>query len=311
MTGAVDHEDIDVVADGVVINTNLLDKLRKKNEFSIDRYGSLDEILDKIEDALREEMTIIIGENLEFSLSEITLFSTVEDLEQKIGMLNCAVVADHNEQLLCCIAMGAHSFHGILEMLLGNGEVQEIAQDKSPLTDAETKLYLRICDQIAISVLNTLEIDFGSRPHPHLIEQKFLNAIPGKMELISVNFGLTIGNVSYPFAVLVPLEILEPGNIRGSNNSSGPSKKMLEWKNKLNRKLCDIELPLHAQIASAAVPLADIVSYRPGIQLDMQLDLKHVKISDSDGNCAFLADIELSQKNIQLRVVKTLENTGD
>ena len=184
----------------------------KKTDFSSDRYGSLDEIIKNIEEEFTEIITTFVGAGVELELAEVTLFTGIEQLEDK--PIFCQVVRT-DQPIASFIGLNIGVFRSILATLLGSAENPKTKN--LPLSTAENKLFLRFCRQLGAGLLNVLELtpDDAKEFEISLADDKAFNVLTTKAELVSIPFDLAINNTVHRITILSPMELLEPKSIMG------------------------------------------------------------------------------------------------
>ncbi len=306
--------DVNIAVEGSPINTNLLDTLREKKGLSIERYGSLDDILKNMEEELIRQIGGFVGKEIELELIEVVLFPGIEDTANEEEGPVLARINDHNEQLVSFISIESTVFRSILGVLLGGYSWQQSEQRQTDLSAAECKLFLRFVHQTGAALLNALNFNHANSAGLEVagIDTKHLMAESDKTELVSITFEISIDGAIQQIKILTPLEVLEPGNLAASESDVASIKQREErvWKAKLQGRIDELSIPLRAQIVSMEMSLVDVAGFAPGDMLDVRFDLTNVMIIDGDENCTFLSDIELGKNSTQLRIARASKSKG-
>lgn len=306
--------DSEIAPEGLAINTNLLETLREKKGFSIERYGSLDEVFEKMIEELTRLVGGFVGCETELELAEVVLFSGVDNSSAEEEMPTLAKISDNEGQLISFISIESAVFRDILGVLLGSYSRPASMQNQPLLTVAETKLLLRFVRQIGAGLLNTLFEQSTNDVEFEILDfdDKQLIAAADKFELISTTFDISADDHTWQIKITMPLEKLEPNNQAAFDNDIHDLRRHEEWlwKEKMQSNIKKIPISLRAQIASMEMALADVASLVPGATLGIQFDLTNVKIIDADENCAFFSNIELNESGVELRVAENMGNKG-
>ena len=306
--------DSEIASEGLAINTNLLETLREKKGFSIERYGSLDEVFENMTKELTELIGGFVGCETELELAEVVLFSVDENSTIEEDMPALAKISDNEGQLISFVSIESAVFRDILGVLLGSYSRPASMQNQVLLSVAETKLLLRFVRQVGAGLLNTLYEQPANGVEFEILafDDRQLMAAADKSELISITFDISADEHKWQIKIIMPLEKLEPNNQVVSDNDMYDLRRHEEWlwKEKLQSNIKKIPISLRAQIASMEMALADVASLVPGSTLGIQFDLTNVRIIDADENCAFFSNIELNESGVELRVAGNIGNKG-
>lgn len=297
---------VGTTVDGLAVNTNILETLREKKSFSIERYGSLDEFFEKMTEELTWAIAGFVGKEIELNLAEVVLFSGSDDSAADEGASTLTRISDSGGRLASFVSIDSTVFRSILGALLGSYSRPVSVQNQIELSVAELKLMQRFVHQIGAALFNTLSATHFKDAEAEVIaiDGRQLIAEADKSELISITIEISADDHIWQIKVILPLEILEPSDATGSNNALLDMKRQEErrWKEKLQGNINKLPIPLRAQIVSMEMALVDVARLAPGNMLDVQFDLTNVRIIDGDENCAFLSNIELNEYGFLLRV---------
>ena len=100
------------------------------------------------------------------------------------------------------------------------------------------------------------------------------------------------------------LDLLEPlytgdHGIRGDGTVLDQAGK---WRQRLAKKIDDVEIPIYANLATKAMDLVDLARLEKGMMLDVEFQLNNVCLTDKGNNYLFDADVDIRESEVVLRV---------
>jgi len=303
------HNDTSQDLEMVIANDELLDILRADPEFSVDQYGELDTVLEKLKNGLAEFVSGFISEEVTFELSNVAIY---DDEEQFADLgATASFVNFHNKigELILCVGLGSNSFKSILKSILGGGENDSASVSASSLTGGEYKLFQRFSRRLCLAYTKTLELK-SSELDAIETDFKLLNKLAKEMELIVLTFQVSFSDAKFMISMLTTLDQLEPiYSVNQEGNSDAKNKAQVSgWSRKLANKIDEVEVPLYAQLAEKTMNLVDVAKFEKGTHLDIEFVLNNVCVTDSEENNLFAADMEIRENEVALSITGSPAN---
>ena len=312
MSEIIHHEEHFGVDDNTPISSDVLNALEMRKNASMERFSDIDESLASMEKEVSKKLEMFLGKTSELELSEIAMYNP-EAPSALLGQQPVLARIDGDEdQLLICFCMASPTFRNLLTVTLGGKN--KSASDDLGLTFAERKIFTRFVDQLMSGYFEILDSisDIGIPRKPYVIDIQTLHGILAKTELVSVTFELDVAGEKQAFAILAPLEVLEPA--KSSKPDETEIERKLEadrkWSETLKNSVETMEVPLRAQAASIEMALSEISDLKVGQSLNLTLNSGGVRFLDADGNFTFLTDIVFQKNQIRLRVVDPCKQVG-
>ena len=312
MDETIESVEIPDADNGFAITTDVLAALRSQESSSAKRFGNIEESLESMEKEISKKFGVFVGETAECKLVETSLFNLEYSSATLTETPSLARIDGDEDQLLLCVGMAPATFRNLLAKTLGGKQIIEDGQTE--LTFAERKIFARFIDQLMSGYFEILDSisDIGIPRKPYLIDNKGLQAICTRTELISIVFEVKFEEEMLSFLVMAPLAVLEPTESIRPNEEEVERTLQAEqaWTKCLLNNVEHMEIPLSVQAASLDMPLSTISNLSVGQNLNLTLNPNGVKLLDSEGKITFLADIVFQRDNIQLRVAPPDETRG-
>jgi len=310
MTGDQLHNEVSHDLESVIANDELLDILRTEPEFSIDQYGDLDIVLEKLKNGLAEFVSGFISDEVFFELSNVAIYADEEQFSE-LGS-TASFVNFHNKrgELILCVGLGSTSFRKILKRLLGGLKDGSAGMSTRALTSAENKLFQRFSNSLCQAYTRILELNFGKFDAVDT-DFELLNKLAKDLELIVLTYQVSFSDAKFVISVLTTLDQLEPKHNR--NPSGGPvtnnDSLINSWSQKLADKIDELEVPLFVQLAEKTMNLVDVAKFENGMRLDIEFGLNNICVTDSEENNLFAADLEIHESEVVFSVTGSRMNS--
>ena len=296
--------------ESVIANDGLLEILRGGTEFSVDQYGDLDVVLEKLRNGLAEFVSGFVSDEVMFELSNVAIYADEEQFDE-LGT-TASFVNFHNKigELVLCVGLGSNSFRSILKNILGGVGNSSAGISTHALTSAENKLFQRFSKRLCLAYTKTLELKFSELDAIET-DFKLLNKLAKETELIVLTYQVSFSDAKFMISILTTLDQLEPKY--SSNQEGGLDFKLKQqnsrWSQKLADRVDELEVPLFAQLAEKTMNLVDVAKFEKGTQLDIEFILNNVCVTDSEENDLFAADLEIRESEIVFSIAGSPANS--
>jgi len=293
-------------------DSDLIGLLRGQTAFSLDSYGSLDQVLEEIEREVGEKLSRFANFEVETKLEDVKVFS-VEDFVDPENMDDSNVLPvqlyDIEENPVCALVVPVSLFFILMETAFGGDVEDTITNGGMQISEAETAVFYVFCQNIAdalhsgISAYSELnELVSGEAGN---IEE-VANWIEVS-ELITIKLSVQLGSFVESILLFIPIEMLEP--MRAAPQSDEPEQEDvldLDWVQDLNKAIDRTRVELRMVLAQSELSLGEIGRLVPGQNLDVGLSMRNVPVSDFEGNLLFCADLERLEGKSQFRVTGSI-----
>jgi len=310
MTGDQLHNEASEDLESVVANGDLLDLLRTEPEFSVDEYGDLDIILEKLKNGLAEFVSGFISDEVFLELSNVAIFTDEEQFGDLGSTASFVNLHDKTGELTLCVGLGSTAFRKILKKLLGGSKDEAAAMSTRALTGGETKLFHRFSHRLCQAYSGILELKFGEQ---HAVETDFklLNKLAKETELILLNYEVSFTDAKFILSVLTTLDQLEPkyNGYSSSGSDTGVGPAIGSWSKKLADRVDELEIPVFAHLAEKTMNLVDVAKIESGMRLDIEFGMNNVCVTDSEHNSLFAADMEIHESEVVFSITGSPMNS--
>jgi len=192
--------------------SDLLALLRGQTEFSLDSYGSLDDVLEGIIEEVSVTLTRFANIEVVTTLEEIKVFS-VEDFAPPEGEEDPSVLLvqlhDTEKNPVCAITVPAKLFFFLLEFALGGESDEANPPEGVQISEAENAVFYVFCQCIADGIYEGISA-YSDLDKLVSGEAGKVNQVAGwieENELITVKIDVKIGQFSESILLFVPIEM--------------------------------------------------------------------------------------------------------
>ncbi len=299
MTNDQTHGDASENLEFGVANDDLLDALRADVEFSVDQYGDLDVVLEKLKNGLAEFVGNFISEETTFTLSNVAIYSDEQQFSALGADANFVSFNNKKGEILLCVGLGSPSFRRILKNILGNAHGEDAREQRIQLTGAETKLFQRFSYRLCFAFFKTLELNCGELDAAQT-DFKTLNKLALELDLIVLTYEVSFADANFLISVLTTLDLLEPKHFDRQTDDTETSGIFdnASWSQKLSDRVNGLEVPLFAHLTSKSMNLIDVAKFEKGTRLDIEFAPTNIQVTDSEQNNLFLADVEFYENEV-------------
>ncbi len=310
MTDDQSNNEISQDLESIIADDELLDILRTEPEFSIEQYGDLDIVLEKLKNGLAEFVSGFISDEVFFELSNVAIYAGEEQFAE-LGT-TASFVNFHNKrgELILCVGLGSTSFRRILRNLLGGFNEGSSGRSVRALTSAENKLFERFSKHLCQAFTKILKLKSGELDAVET-DFKLLNKLTKELELVVLTYQVSFSDAKFMLSVLTTLDQLEPkhvGHLDGGSDTKNESPSR-RWSQKLALKIDELEVPLFVQLAEKTMNLVDVAKFENGMRMDIEFGLNDLCVTDSEENNLFAADLEIHESEVVFSVTSSRMNS--
>lgn len=283
----------------------LLAKLNESQTPTVEGFGDLEGRVETVRAQVGEKLKWFCNEAIELTHAGIEVF-TGEPHKTLAGEKFISARMDADEgSLFACTLLPVDGFRYLLTAALVGLENPIDPPAKDDLSPAERKMFLRLVDTLCTGYFDALDTDNEAEipRQPIALEAEDLAQLASGDTIVSLAFEVVILEQRFVLQILTPMNILQPedGDV-ADDDQYERSAGELNWKRDLMLTLENVQIPLHAQLASADLPLSVVDAFKPGQVLDLDVNTSGLRILEEGGATAFLADLQISLPDMSLRV---------
>jgi len=286
-------------------DNELIDLLKGETDFTLEEYGSLDEVLQNIESEFCERISKFAGIPVQVTLREIEMVSPERPLANAPGGQLFAEFLDTEQNRSCILSMPGKLYYFLLDYALGGNCADEPNDNQTHLSEAEITLFVHFCQIISNGLRAAVSpySDMEALVPGYVLDEETFEEWKDENKLVTINLTLAAESESALITLLVPIEFLEP--MRAAPSSwEAPTAEPVDaaWAREIVAAVDRTVVPLHMILGQAEMSIGQIDSLAPQQLLDVGVTLSNLIVADTDGNELFLANLEKNQKTSKLTV---------
>lgn len=294
----------------------LIELIRNTSGEALDRFGSIEETLEAASACVAQVLGAFTGAKVSVEADGVALFGDQFSDSGEAPPLNCARIMLGEENPVCHVAMTPGEFRAVMSAGFGQGGEGGL-QDQQPLSFAEQKIFLRLCDRLAANFFSAfLQVDDDEVPlKPKACEPSEVAEVLRGTEPVLVTFAAAFAGETVNVSAIFPFDALE-GEVNAEavdqldpdSGDDGAEQAAANWKERMAQVVSELQIPLVAELAVRELPLSEVNTLEIGRLPGFEFNMNKVRLLDAEARPVLHGSIQVREGRLEFRVAREAQN---